>query len=132
MAEGWDQQLLSLSKTLQKHTIPIEKKDQLLDDFELCDKLIKNMAGYNEICKLAKQAKERIESERTRFDKYIGKSSGNKKTQTSPRQPAPRPSRAAKPQPPVTSGEAVSSTAGGAPGKVNLDGHEKLKKYLWG
>lgn len=81
---------------------------------------------------LAKQAKERIESERTRFEKYMGKSSGNKKTQTSPRQPAPRPSRAAKPQPPVTSGEAVSSTAGGDPGKVNLDGHEKLKKYLWG
>lgn len=81
---------------------------------------------------LGKQASERVKSERERFDSYMNKGAGKKTSQTRPQQTTPAPVRRAKPQPPATSGESVSSTAGGDPGKVNLDGHEKLKKYLWG
>ena len=81
---------------------------------------------------LGQQASERVKSERERFDAYMNKSGGKKTSQTSATQQPFAPVRQQKPQPPITSGESVSSTAGGDPGKVNLDGHEKLKKFLWG
>ena len=81
---------------------------------------------------LGQQASERVKSERERFDAYMNKSGGKKTSQTRATQQPFAPVRQQKPQPPITSGEPVSSTAGGDPGKVNLNGHENLKKYLWG
>ena len=52
---------------------------------------------------LAKQAKEKISAEKDRFNRYVNKSSGNKKSQPRSAQPFPVQSRVTKPQPPATS-----------------------------
>lgn len=82
---------------------------------------------------ISNQAKEKIESEKKRFEEYLSKkSSGNKKSQSGSVENIINPTKPKKPQAPATSGEAVSSTTTGAPGKNNIGDMPTLKKFLWG
>tara|TARA_R100000152_G_scaffold3852_1_gene1343 strand:+ start:3375 stop:4832 length:1458 start_codon:yes stop_codon:yes gene_type:complete len=85
------------------------------------------------VSQISQEAKNRIQSERERFERYISKkSSGTKNSQGGSVKNIISPAKRTKPQPPATSGEAVSSTSTGDPGKNNLGDLPTLKKFLWG
>lgn len=82
---------------------------------------------------VGQKARHEIETERKRFEKYLSKNtSGNKNSQSGSVKNIINPTKPRKPQPPATSGEAVSSTTTGDAAKNNIGDLPTLKKFLWG
>tara|TARA_Y100000310_G_scaffold146711_1_gene146022 strand:- start:612 stop:2207 length:1596 start_codon:yes stop_codon:yes gene_type:complete len=84
------------------------------------------------ISDIGQQAKEKIDSQREVFDKYVKHKTGQK---SSPKETAvanKTQKRRAKTNPPSTSGEAVNATGGNQATTVDVGDRSHLKKRLWG
>jgi hypothetical protein len=81
---------------------------------------------------ISNKAKNRIDSERERFERYSSKKTGKKSSQTSVASSIISPRKTNKPQPPETSRGDVTSTATGDTAKTPLGDLPTLKKFLWG
>jgi hypothetical protein len=81
---------------------------------------------------ISNKAKNRIDSERERFERYSSKKTGKKSSQPSVASSIISPRKSTKPQPPETSRGDVTSTATGDTAKTSLGDLPTLKKFLWG
>ena len=78
------------------------------------------------------RAKERIESQRAVFDKYLKHKSGQKSSPKEKSKVSKPQQKQAKTNPPAITGEAVSATGSSQTASVDLGENNSLKKRLWG
>ena len=84
------------------------------------------------ISDIGQQAKEKIDSQREVFDKYIKHKTGQKSSPKENVGGKKTQKKGAKTNPPSTSGEAVTATGGNQATTVDVGGSSSLKKRLWG
>ena len=78
------------------------------------------------------QAKERIESQRAVFDKYVKHKSGQKSSPKETKGVKKPQQRRAKTNPPAITGEAVSATGSSQTASVDIGDKSRMSKRLWG